>query len=104
MAAIMFQEGGQLFRMLVTPDDGDPHDKSRLTIDSLEVCVSGAFIDISGLIDIVGEDLKKLRQVDYAIARFCCGRPVERSGMSDSDRERFLFARTEARAINGGAF
>ena len=105
MTPILFQTGGQIFRMLATPDDDNPHDKGRLQIDSLEVRTKdGTYIDVSGLIEFAWDSLICLPELDHAISRFCCDRAGERRGLSDDEVERRLFDRTEARAINGEAW
>lgn len=98
MEMIMFQGGcGQSFRMSIEIDQDDPRNKRKISIESLELRTSGAFVDISGLIEICGDDLLKLRQVDYAMERAyqeAHGEP------DDSAMNRALFDRTEAAAIN----
>ena len=94
---VMFQAGEQAFRMEVEPNASDPHDKRKCCIESLEVRISGAFVDVSGLIDVCRDDLLKLHQVDHVISRFAC----EQRGIRASELD--LYDRAEARAINAGA-
>lgn len=100
MEMIMFQGGsGQTFRMGIEIDQDDPRNKAKVDIETLELRISGAFVDISGLIEICRDDLLKLRQVDYAMER---AYEETHGDLDDSVTSRALFDRTEAAAINSG--
>lgn len=95
MIQIMFQGGTQTFRMGINVDADDPRNKRKVDVESLELRVSGAFIDISGLIEVCQDDLLTLRQVDCAMER-----AYQEAHGTEVDDARADFDRTEARALN----